>query len=78
MSTETCDYPDCTQPGGIVSRLSPDGFLVGSGKRAYSFREAYRRFAYCQEHHDLLMTTVWSRVRSPDDKRDGHVAPTAI
>jgi hypothetical protein len=25
-----------------------------------------------------LMGGVWSRVRQPDDKGDGHVAPTAI
>ena len=24
------------------------------------------------------MGGVWSRVRQPDDKKDGHVAPTAI
>jgi hypothetical protein len=24
------------------------------------------------------MNGVWSRVRKPDDKSDGHVAPTAI
>jgi hypothetical protein len=24
------------------------------------------------------MGGVWSRVRKPDDKKDGHVAPTAI
>jgi hypothetical protein len=24
------------------------------------------------------MSGVWSRVRKPDDKKDGHVAPTAI
>jgi hypothetical protein len=51
---------------------------VATGKKAYSFREAYRRFNYCEQHHDELMTGVWSRVRTPDDKRDGHVAPTAI
>lgn len=78
VSEATCDYPGCTAEGEIISRLSPEGYLVGSGKRAYSFREAYRRFAYCGEHHDLLMSTVWSRVRTPDDKGDGHVAPTAI
>ena len=78
MSKHICDYPDCTVEGTIISRLSPDGYLVGSGKQAYSFREAYRRFHYCVEHHDLLMSTVWNRVRDPNEKGDGHVAPTAI
>lgn len=73
-----CDLPGCEAAGIIVSRLSPEGFLVATGKKAYSFREAYRRFHYCQAHHDELMGGVWSRVRQPDDKSDGHVAPTAI
>jgi hypothetical protein len=73
-----CDLPGCDAEGTIVSRLSPEGFLVATGKKAYSFREAYRRFHYCQAHHDELMGGVWSRVRQPDDKGDGHVAPTAI
>ena len=64
-----CDYPGCGDVGEIISRLSPE---------AYSFREAYRRFHYCGKHHDELMGGVWSRVRKPDDKKDGHVAPTAI
>ena len=73
-----CDLPGCEVDGFVISRLSPEGFLVATGKKAYSFREAYRRFHYCQEHHDELMANVWSRVRRPDDKSDGHVAPTAI
>ena len=73
-----CDYPGFEVDGYVISRLSPEGFLVATGKKAYSFREAYRRFHYCQEHHDELMANVWSRVRRPDDKSDGHVAPTAI
>jgi hypothetical protein len=73
-----CDFPGCAGHGPITSRLSPEGYLVATGKKAYSFREAYRRFNYCEKHHDELMTGVWSRVRTPDDKRDGHVAPTAI
>ena len=73
-----CDFPGCGQEGGIVSRLSPEGFLVATGKKAYSFREAYRRFYYCTKCHDELMGGVWSRVRKPEDKNDGHVAPTAI
>ena len=44
-------------------------------EKAYSFREAYRRFHYCSKHHDELMNGVF-RVRKPDDKSDGHVAPT--
>ena len=73
-----CDYPGCGATGEIVSRLSPEGYLVATGKKAYSFREAYRRFYYCGKCHDKLMSGVWSRVRKPDDKKDGHVAPTAI
>ncbi len=73
-----CDFPGCGEVGTIVSRLSPEGYLVATGKKAYSFREAYRRFHYCQAHPDALMNGVWSRVRKPDDKGDGHVAPTAI
>ena len=73
-----CDYPGCNKVGEIISRLSPEGYLVATGKKAYSFREAYRRFHYCGDHHEELMGGVWSRVRKPDDKNDGHVAPTAI
>lgn len=76
--TPKCDYPGCENVGDITSRLSPEGYLVATGKKAYSFREAYRRFHYCVDHHDELMSGVWSRVRKPDDKEDGHVAPTAI
>ncbi len=73
-----CDYPGCTDDGTAVSRLSPEGYLVATGKKAYSFREAYRRFHYCDKHHSELMSNVWTRVRKPDDKDDDHVAPTAI
>ena len=51
-----CDYPDCGEKGEVISRLSPEGFLVATGKKAYSFREAYRRFYYCKRCHDELMT----------------------
>jgi hypothetical protein len=74
----TCDYKKCKSTGEKISRLSPEGFLVSTGKKAYSFREAYIRFHYCTKHHDELMRTVWNRVRSDDDKNDDHVAPTAI
>ena len=73
-----CDYPKCSGKGTIVSRLSPEGFLVGTGNKAYSFREAYKRFTYCENHHDELMKSVWNRVRTSDEKGDDHVAPTAI
>tara|TARA_B000000475_G_scaffold247090_1_gene221194 strand:- start:312 stop:551 length:240 start_codon:yes stop_codon:yes gene_type:complete len=76
--TAVCDFLGCGEAGTIVSRLSPEGYLVATGKKAYSFREAYRRFHYCANCHDKLMNGVWSRVRKPDDKQDGHVAPTAI
>jgi hypothetical protein len=74
----SCDYGECTEIGNNISRLSPDGFLVSTGNKAYSFREAYKRFHYCELHHDLLMKNVWNRVRKNDDKGDDHVAPTAI
>tara|TARA_B100000945_G_scaffold61987_2_gene46175 strand:+ start:10797 stop:11030 length:234 start_codon:yes stop_codon:yes gene_type:complete len=73
-----CDFEDCGSRATLVSRLSPDGFLVSSGKKAYSFREAYERFNYCRECHDKLMRDVWSRVRSSGTKEEGHVAPTAV
>lgn len=73
-----CDYPGCEADGVTISRLSPEGYLVATGKKAYSFREAYRRFHYCDKHHSELMGNVWGRVRKPDDKDDDHVAPTAI
>ena len=74
----SCDYGECTEIGKNISRLSPDGFLVSTGNKAYSFREAYKRFHYCELHHDLLMKNVWNRVRKTDNKGDDHVAPTAI
>ena len=73
-----CDYSECEERGVQISRLSPDGFLVATGSKAYSFREAYRRFHYCDDHHDELMTSVWNRVRKSENKDDDHVAPTAI
>ena len=73
-----CDYPVCEEDGIRFSRLSPDGCLVATGSKAYSFREAYRRFHYCEDHHDELMTSVWNRVRKSENKDDDHVAPTAI
>ena len=73
-----CDYPECEERGVRISRLSPEGFLVATGSKAYSFREAYRRFHYCDNHHDELMTSVWNRVRKSENKGDDHVAPTAI
>ena len=73
-----CDYPGCDEDGTTTSRLSPEGYLVATGKKAYSFHEAYRRFHYCAKCHSNLMTNVWNRVRTPDDKDDDHVAPTAI
>ena len=43
-----------------------------------AFREAYKRFTYCDKCHDELMKSVWNRVRETDEKGDDHVAPTAI
>ena len=73
-----CQQKGCDKRGKQVSRLSPEGFLISSGKKAYSFREAYERFNYCKECHGRLMKNVWSRVRESDGKDDDHVAPTAI
>jgi|TARA_Y100000031_G_C7967600_1_gene268878 hypothetical protein len=78
VSSPRCDYPGCEAEGEIISRLSPEGYLVATGKKAYSFREAYRRFHYCKEHHDTLMTGVWSRISDDSNKDDDHVAPTAV
>ena len=72
------DFENCDSKSDIVSRLSPKGFLVSSGNKAYSFREAYERFNYCKKCHDRLMLEVWSRVRSSGTKGDDHVAPTAV
>ena len=73
-----CESEDCSNKPTLVSRLSPEGFLVSSGKKAYSFREAYERFNYCKGCHDKLMKEVWNRVRDSDGKDDDHVAPTAV
>ena len=29
-----CDYPGCGEVGEIISRLSPEGYLVATGKKA--------------------------------------------
>ena len=63
-----CDYPKCASEGEQISRLSPEGYLVATGSKAYSFREAYKRFHYCKEHHDELMVSVWNRVRESEDR----------
>ena len=55
---DKCDYPLCSLEGSVVSRLSPKGFLVATGNKAYSFREAYQRFTYCENHHAELKKTV--------------------
>ena len=73
-----CDFDDCSDLSTLVSRLSPEGFLVSSGKKAYSFREADDRFNYCKDCHDKLMIDVWDRVRTSGGKDDDHVAPTAV
>ena len=74
----SCDYSGCKADGILVRRLSPEGFLVATGSKAYSFREAYRRFHYCEKHHDELMASVWNRVRESEDKGDDHIAPTSV
>ena len=42
---KSCDYGDCSEKGENISRLSPEGFLVATGNKAYSFREAYQKTA---------------------------------
>ena len=73
-----CSFPECSDKGVKKSRLSTNGFLVSSGKKAYSFREASQQFHYCKRHHDKLMQEVWNRVRTTDQKDDDHVAPTSV
>ena len=75
---ESCDVEGCEAQAKRISRLSPEGFLVGTGNKAYSFREAYMRFRYCEIHHEELMKSIWIRVSDEGDKSDDHVAPTAI
>ena len=33
-SMPRCDYPGCDADGSTVSRLSPEGYLVATGKKA--------------------------------------------
>ncbi|MBU03832.1 MAG: hypothetical protein CMA58_02470 [Euryarchaeota archaeon] len=73
-----CSFPECSNEGIKKSRLSVEGYLISSGKKAYSFREAYQQFQYCKEHHDKLMQEVWNRVKKTEQKDDDHVAPTSI
>ena len=54
----SCDYEECTEIGSNISRLSPEGFLVSTGNKAYSFREAYKRFHYCELHHELSLIHI--------------------
>ena len=75
---ESCDVEGCEVQAERISRLSPEGFLVGTGNKAYSFREAYKRFHYCEIHHEKLMKSIWTRVSDEGGKSDDHVAPTAI
>ena len=72
-----CEFDDCDRKSTTVSRLSPEGYLVSSGKKAYSFRDAYRRFKYCDKCHKSLMGDVWNRVRN-SGKDDDNVAPTSV
>ena len=62
----------------LLADFPLDGYLVSSGKKAYSFREAYERFNYCRDCHDNLMKEAWNRVRSSGSKNEDHVAPTAV
>ena len=39
---DRCDVEGCEEEADKISRLSPEGFLVGTGNKAYSFREAYK------------------------------------
>ena len=51
----------------IISRLSPEGYLVATGKKAYSFRRLTE--GSIVKTTMILMGGVWSRVRKPDDKK---------
>ena len=67
----------CEAEADKISRLSPEGFLVGTGNKAYSFREAYKDFDIV--HITILINEIglgW--VNEKGDKSDDHVAPTAI
>ena len=75
---DRCDVEGCGEKADKISRLSPEGFLVGTGNKAYSFREAYKRCRYFSRHQDELMKSVWSRVNEKGDKSEDHVATTAI
>ena len=61
-SMPRCDFPGCDEDGTTISRLSPEGYLVATGKKAYSFREAYRRFY----HKDKATFASWKRRERPD------------
>ena len=41
---KSCDYGDCSENRVNISRLSPEGFLVATGNKAYSFRELTKGF----------------------------------
>ena len=34
-----CDFPGCKEVGTIVSRLSPEGYLVATGKKPTRFEK---------------------------------------
>ena len=64
-----CSFPECSNEGIKKSRLSVEGYLISSGKKAYSFREAYQQFQYCKEHHDKLIEQIWKGATSKENKK---------
>ena len=55
QNMKSCDYGDCSEKGENISRLSPEGFLVATGNKAYSFREAYNCLLYTSDAADDLL-----------------------
>ena len=64
-----CSFPNCQSEGSQISRLSIEGNLISSGKKVYSFRDAYKKFNYCKEHHDKLIEQIWKGARSKENKK---------
>lgn len=52
----------CSAEGTEISRLSPQGYMVSTGKPPYSLEMAYQKFTYCKCCHIKLRALVWDRV----------------
>ena len=66
---KNCNVPNCQREGSEISRLSLDGILIPSGKKTYSFGDAYKKFNYCKDHHDKLMEQIWNMATVKEDKK---------